>query len=94
MAAFTVRKPTPYLRCKARFDNPARASRRIAAYRSTLDFNGTGAPTPRRAPPESHRKHPSGIKLSDITLRQHRTVSPPIDNRCQHSLKFFNEMIS
>jgi hypothetical protein len=31
MAAFTVRKPTLYLRCKARFDNPARASRRIAA---------------------------------------------------------------
>ncbi|MEU6555380.1 hypothetical protein ABZ915_34755 [Streptomyces sp. NPDC046915] len=52
MAAFTVRKPTPYLRCKARFDIPARASRRIAAYRSTLDFGDTGAPSPRREPPD------------------------------------------
>jgi hypothetical protein len=24
-------------------------------------------------------------KLGDITLRQHRAVSPPIDNRCQNS---------
>lgn len=62
MAAFTVRKPTPYLRCKARFDIPARASRRIAGYRSTLDFGGISAPSPRRALPASHRKPPSGVK--------------------------------
>jgi hypothetical protein len=75
----------PYLRCTARFDIPAPTSRRIAAYRTTSDFGGTGAPSPRRALPASHRKHPSGVKLSDITLRRHRAVSSPIDNRCQDS---------
>ncbi|MBF6250732.1 hypothetical protein IU443_17745 [Nocardia farcinica] len=37
VAACTVRQPTPYLACNARPDNPARASRRIAAYSSTFD---------------------------------------------------------
>ncbi|WP_226599095.1 DUF6009 family protein [Streptomyces violascens] len=62
----------PGLRCKARFDIPARTSRRIAAYRSTLDFGGTGAPSPRRALPASHRKHPSGVKqtLDKVNTRR------------------------
>ncbi|MFG3023724.1 hypothetical protein ACGFZQ_35200 [Streptomyces sp. NPDC048254] len=51
MAAFAVRKPTPYLRCRARFDIPARVSRRIAAYRSTLDFGGTGGPLTTQSTP-------------------------------------------
>jgi hypothetical protein len=36
-AAVTVRKPTPCLRCSARLDIPDRASRRIAASRSTRE---------------------------------------------------------
>lgn len=36
-AAFTVRQPSWWVRCNRRSDIPARASRRIAAYRSTLD---------------------------------------------------------
>lgn len=39
----------------SRQDIPDRATRRIAAYQSTLDFGGTGAPSLRRAPPGSHR---------------------------------------
>jgi hypothetical protein len=39
-AAVTVRRPTWYFDFKERLDNPARASRRIAAYRSTFDTGG------------------------------------------------------
>src|SRR5699024_408571 len=49
-AAATVRYPTPYLRCRARLDIPARTSRRIAEYRSTLDLPaGTDTPVLGRA---------------------------------------------
>ncbi|KFG74479.1 hypothetical protein FM21_27435 [Streptomyces mutabilis] len=43
MAAFTVRKPTQYLRCTAQFDMPARTSRHFAVYGSALDVGGTAA---------------------------------------------------
>jgi hypothetical protein len=33
-----------------------------AGCHATLDFGGTGAPSPRRASPASHRKPPSGVK--------------------------------
>lgn len=53
----TVRQPTPCLRSISRPDNPARASRRIAAYNSTRDTIGISSslcaaahPTPRRQP--------------------------------------------
>jgi hypothetical protein len=39
-AAVTVRRPTRYFDSSARLDIPARASRRIAAYRSTFDMGG------------------------------------------------------
>ena len=68
-AAFTVRNPTPCSRIKARYDIPARASRRIAAYKSTLDFGGAIAAPSRRARQCSHR-NPSSV------ARTHRHRPP------------------
>jgi hypothetical protein len=51
---------------------PARAPRRIAAYRSALDFGGAIAPSSRRAPRGSHRKAP-GVAGTQI----HRPPAKP-----------------
>ncbi|WP_408055089.1 SulP family inorganic anion transporter [Streptomyces mutabilis] len=77
-AVFTVRTPTPYSRIKARYDIPARASRRIAAYESTLDFGGAIAASSRRARPCSHHKPPGPAPLVSIVILTVITVAAGI----------------
>jgi hypothetical protein len=62
----------PFSRIKARYDNPARASQRIAAYKSTLDFGGAIAASSREARACSHRK-PPGVART----QRHRPPAKP-----------------
>lgn len=58
----TVRRPTEYFSANARLDSPStRASRRIAAYNSTLE-TGTYAPLLPGTPQCSNRNPASGVK--------------------------------
>lgn len=58
----------------ARVAMPVLASRRIAAYRSTLDFGNTRAPSSYRAQPWSRSKH-RGVSR---TQRHHSPVEPGV----------------
>lgn len=78
----TVCQVTPYLRCRARIDIPARWSRRIAAYRSALDFDRRiGAPQR-----EKHSHRPTTrpqlpLKHSDIAFSGTTVTSALNDTR-------------
>src|SRR4029450_13788606 len=65
-AAVTVRKPTPCLRCSARLDIPDRASRRIAAYRSTRERGCVIGGTPDVSTPWARLSAP-GHRLGTVT---------------------------
>lgn len=58
----------------ARTDMPVLASRRIAAYRSTLDFGSTRAPSSCRAQPWCRSKHRSVLR----TQRHHSPVQQSV----------------
>jgi hypothetical protein len=66
-------KPTLCLLWMARMDSPARQSRWIAAYSSTLDLGCTSATSSRRARQCSHRK-----PRSSVTSQRHRLAAETI----------------
>jgi hypothetical protein len=73
-AAVTVRKPTPCLRCSARLDIPDRASRRIAAYRSTRERGCVIGGTPDVSTPWARLSAP-GHRPGTVTACDHSPES-------------------
>lgn len=73
-ALCTVSQPTSYFRMSARVDLPVLASRRGAAYRSTLDFGSTRAHSSCRAQPGARSKHRGVLK----TQRHHSRVEQEV----------------
>lgn len=73
-AAVTVRKPTPCLRYSARLDIPDRASRRIAAYRSTRERGCVIGGTPDVSTPWARLLAP-GHRPGTVTACDHSPES-------------------
>lgn len=71
-----VRRPIRYFFSIARPDIPARASRRIAAYRSIFE-GGMGTLSRHEAHPACHHKTPRAVKTREQRLHRNRAAVTP-----------------